>query len=48
MFVLLFFTMCFVGEVGGKKICIEGSGRGDVIEILRDTWHATSSNVSNS
>jgi hypothetical protein len=40
--------MCFVGEVGGKKICIEGSGRGEVIEILTKTWPAASSNVSDS
>lgn len=40
--------MCFVGELGGKKICIENSGRKEVIEILKDTWPITSSNVSNS
>jgi hypothetical protein len=39
MFVLLVSTICFVGEVGGKNICIEGSRKGEVIEILRDTWH---------
>jgi hypothetical protein len=32
MFVLLASTMCFVGEIGGKKICIEGSKRGELIE----------------
>lgn len=48
MFVLLNFTMCFVGEVSGKKICIEGSRRGEVIEILKNTWPIASSNVSNS
>ncbi len=40
--------MCFVGEVGGKKICIEGFGRGEVIEIFKKTWPVASSNVSNS
>jgi hypothetical protein len=29
----------FVGEIGGKNMCVEGCGRGEVLEILRDTWH---------
>lgn len=29
----------FVGEIGGKKMCVEGCGRGEVLEILKDTWH---------
>ncbi len=40
--------MCFVGKIGGKKICIEGFARGEFIEILKNTWLAASSNVSNS
>jgi hypothetical protein len=38
----------FVGEIGGKKMCVEGCGRGEVFEILKDTWHATLTNVSTS
>jgi hypothetical protein len=32
----------YVGEIGGKKMCVEGFGKGDVFEILRNTWHVTS------
>jgi len=35
----------FVGEIGGKKICVEGCGRGEVFEILRYTWHVVLASV---
>jgi hypothetical protein len=38
--------MCFVDEIGGNKICVEVSRKAEVFEILRDTWLATSTNVS--
>jgi hypothetical protein len=38
----------FVGEISGKKMCVEGCGRREVLEILIDTWHATLASVSTS
>jgi len=36
----------FVGEISGKKMRVEGCGRGEVLKILKDTWHATLTIVS--
>ncbi len=35
----------FVGEIGGKNMCVEGCGRREVLEILKDTWHIALANV---
>jgi hypothetical protein len=35
----------YVGEISGKKMCVDGCGRREILEILRDSSHAALANV---